>query len=279
MADIFKYLDYRKCLKDLYLEKKQSTTHFSFRYFARAAGFKSTNYLKLIMDGARNLSQEGIRKFSKGLKLKKDEALYFENLVHMNQSKTDEEKNFYYTRLSGSKKYLNARELEREQYEYYSKWYYVAIRELVSFSDFNEDPKWIAAKLGNKLSAKEIEQTIALLIKLNILKRNKKGKLCQVDSCLTTGPEVGSLAVANFHREMLNKAAQSIEETPSEYRDISCLTIPVSEKGLVEAKKMIQKFRDELHAFLADQKDYDAVYQFNFQLFNLSEVTWKKSKK
>ncbi len=279
MADIFKYLDYRKYLKDLYLEKKQSTTHFSFRYFARAAGFKSTNYLKLIMDGARNLSQEGIRKFSKGLKLKKDEALYFENLVHMNQSKTDEEKNFYYTRLSGSKKYLNARELEREQYEYYSKWYYVAIRELVSFSDFNEDPKWIAAKLGNKLSAKEIEQTIALLIKLNILKRNKKGKLCQVDSCLTTGPEVGSLAVANFHREMLNKAAQSIEETPSEYRDISCLTIPVSEKGLVEAKKMIQKFRDELHAFLADQKDYDAVYQFNFQLFNLSEVTWKKSKK
>ena len=279
MADIFKYLDYRKYLKDLYLEKKQSTTHFSFRYFARAAGFKSTNYLKLIMDGARNLSQEEIRKFSKGLKLKKDEALYFENLVHMNQSKTDEEKNFYYTRLSGSKKYLNARELEREQYEYYSKWYYVAIRELVSFSDFNEDPKWIAAKLGNKLSAKEIEQTIALLIKLNILKRNKKGKLCQVDSCLTTGPEVGSLAVANFHREMLNKAAQSIEETPSEYRDISCLTIPVSEKGLVEAKKMIQKFWDELHAFLADQKDYDAVYQFNFQLFNLSEVTWKKSKK
>ena len=90
----YTYLDYRRYLKDLYKKLKETTNHFSFRYFAKAAGLKAPNYLKLVMDGERNLSQDGIRKFCKGLKLNKGEQEFFENLVHMNQSKTDEEKNF-----------------------------------------------------------------------------------------------------------------------------------------------------------------------------------------
>lgn len=275
MTNIFKYLDYRKYLQDIYKEKKETTTHFSFRYFAKVAGFKSTNYLKLIMDGHRNLSQEGIRKFCKGLKLKKDEQEFFENLVHMNQSGTDEERNYYYQRLASSKKYTAATNLEKEQYEYYSKWYNVAIRELVVLPDFKDDPKWIAEKLGNNITSREAAQSIKLLIKLKLLERDANGKLRQVDSSLTTGPEVKSLAVANFHREMLKKAGASIERTSHKHRDISSLTIPVSKETLEKVKKKLQEFRKELHGFIAEQEDYDTVYQFNFQLFNLSEVVWK----
>lgn len=278
MINLFGYLDYRKYLKELYEEKKKTTQYFSFRYFAKAAGFASPNYLKLVMDGKRNLSQEGIRKFCKGLKLNKVEQDFFENLVHMNQSKTDEEKNFYYQRMSSSKKYIETKRLEKDQYEYFSKWYYVAVRELVALPDFKEEPEWISAKLGHQITPKEAAHAVDLLIKLNLLKHDESGKLVQVDSSITTGPEVESLAVANFHREMLKKAAESIEKTDPELRDISSLTIPVSEETLKEVKKKIQAFRRELHAFLAEQKQYDAVYQFNFQLFNLSEVPWKKAK-
>lgn len=277
--DLFRYLDYRDYLRDAYKELKKTTRHFSFRYFAKAAGFKSPNYLKLIMDGERNLSQNGIIKFCNGLKLNKGEREFFENLVHLNQSKTDEEKNLYYRRLTSSKKYIDARGLEKEQYDYYSKWYYVAVRELVGMPDFKDDPKWIAAKLENNITAKEAEKAIELLIKIKLLKRDEDGTLKQVDSSITTGPEVKSLAVANFHREMLKKAADSIEKIPPQYRDISSLTIPVSKDTLEEVKTKVQQFRKELHAFLAEQKDFDAVYQFNFQLFNLSEVPWKDEEK
>jgi len=274
--NIFTYLDYRKYLRDLYTEMKSSTKHFSFRFFAKTAGLKSPNYLKLVMDGERNLSQESIRKFCKGLKLRKSEQEFFENLVHMNQSKTDEERNFYYKRLKGSKKYVEAKKIEVDQFEYYSKWYYVAIRELISLPYFKNSPRWITKKLDNKITPKQAREAIELLIRLNFIKKNKDGTLEQIDSSITTGEEVRSLAVANFHRAMLVKAAKSIEETPAKFRDISALTIPVSEETLKEVKKRIQEFRKELHAYIASQNHYDAVYQFNFQFFNLSEVPWKK---
>jgi uncharacterized protein (TIGR02147 family) len=275
--NIFTYLDYRRYLKDVYKSLKETTTHFSFRYFARVAGFRSPNYLKLVMDGARNLSQEGVRKFCKGLWLNRSEQEFFENLVHMNQSGTDEEKNFYYLRLTSSKKYVEAKGLEKDQYEYFSKWYHVAIREMVALPDFRDDPKWIAKKLGGEILPKEAAAAVKLLIRIKLLERDDAGKLKQADSCLTTGPEVRSLAVANFHREMLKKAAHSIEKTSHRHRDISSLTIPVSKETLKKVKEKIQDFRKELHAFVAAEKDFDTVYQFNFQLFNLSEVVWTDS--
>jgi uncharacterized protein (TIGR02147 family) len=274
--NLFTYLNYRHFLRDLYNHLKETTKHFSFRYFARVAGYKSPNYLKLVMDNKRNLSQESIRKFCKGLKFNKSEQEFFENLVHMNQSKTDNEKNFYYKRMTSSKKYIEARKIEKDQYEYYSNWYYVTVRELVALPDFKEEPKWIAKKLGNKITPAEASKAIDLLLGLKLLKRNGDNTLEQADSSLTTGPEVQSLAVANFHREMLKKAAGSIEDTHYKFRDISSLTIPVSEKTLKAVKEKIQDFRKELHGFIADQEDYDTVYQFNFQLFNLSEVPWKE---
>src|SRR5262245_11343971 len=106
MADLFKYLDYRRFLKDYYTEQKAKRgSAFSFRSFARLAGLSSPNFLKLVMDGKRNLGPEGIKSFAKALKLGKEESSYFENLVHFNQSATDDERNEWYKRLSASKKY------------------------------------------------------------------------------------------------------------------------------------------------------------------------------
>ena len=45
--------------------------------------------LKLIMEGERNLTEESIEKFVKGLRLKKTEAEYFRILVRFNQTKSE----------------------------------------------------------------------------------------------------------------------------------------------------------------------------------------------
>lgn len=272
MADLFKYLDYRHFLKDHYREHKEKKgAAYSFRSFARMAGLSSPNFLQLVMEGKRNLGPDGIKGFSKALRLNKEEAAHFENLVHFNQCTTDEERNEWYKRLSASKKYREVREIEKDYFVYFSRWYYAAIRELVLLPHFQEDPDWIARKLSPPITVKEAGTALELLQKLGFLKR-QKGRLVQAERNITTAREIVSLAIANYHRQMIQRAAESIDRTKPEKRDISSLTIALSKDKVQEAKRRIQEFRRQLNVLLSDDAAPDSVYQINFQLFNLSEV-------
>lgn len=64
------YMDYRLFLSDWYLYKRDLTKKdlrpYSFAMFSAAANIKSPNYLKMIIEGQRNLSEEMILKFKTG---------------------------------------------------------------------------------------------------------------------------------------------------------------------------------------------------------------------
>ena len=80
-SNIYNFTDYREFLKDRYRQLKINDPLFSFRHFSKSAGFGSPNYLKLVMDGKRNLSAEAIAKFAKGLRLDNHESEYKADFV------------------------------------------------------------------------------------------------------------------------------------------------------------------------------------------------------
>ncbi len=278
MPDLYKYLDYRHYLKDFYQAKKeQKGSAFSFRSFARDANLSSPNFLKLVIEGKRNLGPQGIKGFIKALRLNKTEAKYFQALVEFKQAKNDAERTKWYRRLAASKRYREIKEIERDHFEYYSNWYNVAIRELVLLDDFKEDPNWIAKQLKPKITFSQAKEAVALLLRLGFLKRNDSGYLVQSEQNISTAREVSSLAVANFHRQMIEKARRSVELTRPKQRDISSLTVALSKEQFQEAKRRIQEFRRELNVLLSEEGGTDAVYQINFQIYNLTEVPWPES--
>lgn len=61
-VEVYGYLDYRAFLADLYTAKK--ARGFSYRSFSRRAGLSSPNYLKLVIDGQRNLSAKMAERFA-----------------------------------------------------------------------------------------------------------------------------------------------------------------------------------------------------------------------
>src|SRR3989338_3997524 len=198
MLELFNYLNYRHYLRDFYREQKEKRgSRFSFRSFVRQAGLSSPNFLKLVMDGQRNLGPDGVRGFIKALKLNKEEASFFANLVGFNQSKDDGERNEWYRRLSTSRKYREIRPIEKDQFVYYSRWYYAAVRELVLLPDFKEDPEWIAKKLFPPITPREASHALELLLELGFVKRYTNGRLVQSERNVSTAREVASLAIAN----------------------------------------------------------------------------------
>ena len=138
--DIFAYLSYREYLSDYYDAAKANTRAFSYRYFSRKAGYSSPNFLKLVIDGKRNLSAESVEKFARALKLGRDEGRFFANLVALEQAETDADRNEAYEKIAASRTFRAARRLDHGFFDYLSHWHNPAIREMVLRPEFVEDP-------------------------------------------------------------------------------------------------------------------------------------------
>lgn len=273
--NVFEYLDYRQFLKNLFEFKKSQATSFSHRLFARLAGLKSSNFLKLVIDGKRNLSLKGISQFAKAFKLSAKETDFFQNLVLFNQSATTEEKNRYFEKILQSKSYHEVKHLEASQYAYFSNWYLVALRELVRLPGFREDPNWINRKLKIKLAPSEVKKALEVLLELKLIRRDTHQKLHQTDQKLVTPSEIADLTVLNFHREMMRKAMESLETSRTVHRDISALTLTVTKEQYLKIRERLAQVRREILALASEGQSPEAVYQLNLQLFNLSDVPWK----
>jgi uncharacterized protein (TIGR02147 family) len=267
--DVFDYLDYRAFLRDYYVEKKRSRG-LSFRGFSKRAGLGSPNYLKLVMDGQRNLAPAMAARFARAAGLEGDAARYFAELVLFNQAKTGAERNQSYAKITGFRRYREARPLEVGHAAYHSTWYLPAIRELSARHDFRDDPHWIAGMLRPTIAPADAAHALHTLIELGLLKRGPGGKIVQSEPLVSTGPEVQSLNVANYHRMMMQRAADSIDGVAPDERDISSLTLCLGADGARRLKERIQRFRRELLELSTMEEDPRQVVQLNFQLFPLS---------
>jgi len=267
--DVFGYLDYRAYLRDYYAYRKEHGTTFSFRAFSRRAKLRSPNYLKLVMDGARNLTREMAARFAEACGLRGEDAAYFADLVAFNQASSGTERNAAYQRLTGFRRYRSLHKLELAHAAYHSTWYLPAVRELAARSDFKDDPGWIARRMFPRITKAEAAEAVSTLLALGLLVR-EKGKVKQGEPLVSTGPETKGLHIHSYHRMMMNRAAEAIDLVRASDRDVSALTLCLGDDGLARLKERLQRFRRELLELSALEDDPRQVVQVNFQLFPLS---------
>ncbi len=265
--DVFAYRDYRAFLHDYYQHRKAVSSAFSYRSFARRAGVRSPNYLKLVIDGKRNLSTEMAPRFAEACGLDGEPKGYFCELVHFN-STTGEEQARCYQRLAGYHEYQKAHRLEVTHAAYVSAWYVPAIRELALHKDFRPDPRWIAETLRPRIKVSEAKRALAILTELGFLVE-ADGTLRQRDAVVSTGP-AASVHFRRYHQEVIARAAESMSVIPAAERDLSALTVAVSRRGQEEIKARIQRLRKEILALADTEAAPDRVLQVSFQMFPLA---------
>jgi uncharacterized protein (TIGR02147 family) len=269
--DIFTFLDYREYLQAYYEAAKENTRAFSYRYFARKAGLSSASFLRHVMRGERNI-RGSTQQFSKALSHTKEESEFFEMLVKFSQATSDAEKNKVFERVCAFRRFREARRIDKAMFHYLSHWYYPAIREMTARSDFREDPTWIGSQLIPPVPAKKVAGALDVLLELELIIRNANGNLERGAPTVTTGHEVRSLAIANYHREMLERAGESIELVNRDLRDLAAMTVCISPETIPVIKKRVHQFRELLLEICDRDTDPSVVYQINTQLFPLSVV-------
>lgn len=274
--------DYRVYLRAMIDYLKATRAQFSYRYFSRIAGFSSPNFLKLVAEGKRNISPQSIAKFARGLGLDQREQETFETLVLLGQAETDAERNRYYARLRRRSSTSAAARMEDAQYKVYSLWYALPIREMIALPDFQEDPAWIARRLRPHVRPTEVKTALQLLEQVGLIVRDENNRLKQHSIKLSTGPRVRSLAVRNYHRSMMEVAANTLDGVGQEDRDITSLTLTLTRAQYEEARARIERFRAELLDLIDEPAtpvegapppaniDDREVYQVGFQLFPMT---------
>ncbi len=90
--NIYQYRSYQKYLKDIFDYKKEVNSAFSFRKFAAKADFSSASFLKLVIDGKRNLSMDSIAKVARGFELTTCEQAFLKLLVEMSLTSDEVQK-------------------------------------------------------------------------------------------------------------------------------------------------------------------------------------------
>lgn len=269
---IFDYLDYRSFLKDLTHSLKQSK-QFNLRDFAKKADIKAPGYLKMVIDGRRKLSVTTALKFCIALNITGRAKDYFIMLVQYNQTTNPDLKKEFFDKLVSLKPKSAHYQLQKHHNRYFSALYHVIIREMVALKDFKEDHKWIAARCCPPITPAQAKEAIEILLELGMLQRDKNGKLTQTESFVHTEDLQTQMAEAyHFHEAVIDRARHALGQLSQKERNYYALSLPLPKKMYEEIIHDFYEFRDKIISKVSQmQKDYDEVYQLNFQLFPLTK--------
>ena len=268
---IFEYKDFREFLQDFYTQKKEFDRKFSHRYFSQKMGVKSPGYFSDIIKGRVNLTLNKIKLCANLLELSLDESIFFEDLVQFNQAQTSEEKELFGKKVLNHKQ-LQIQRLDADYFEYMSHWYNVAIRELLFYFPLKDNFRDLATQLSPAISEQEAKDSIALQEKLGLIEKID-GQYRQCSETLSTGNEIrqSNTMIDQCKLSMIDLAKNALENTPTTKRDISALTLSLSESGFQKIKSIIQRTRKEILAEAQKDEDENKVYQINLQLFPLTK--------
>jgi uncharacterized protein (TIGR02147 family) len=270
MKSIVEYLDYRDFLKDFYEEKKAERSFFSYRLFGSKVAVDASYLAKVLMKN-RHISDKSIAKFIEFCGLEDIAGEYFETLVHFAKARSSRESKLLFEKLM-SHKGVGANTLIKHQYAFYQKWHCSAIRSILDFFDFKGDYRALAEKVSPPISVKDAKAAVKLLEQLGLISKDANGRYRMTNAAITTGPEWQSLAIQKYQEETISLSQESLSRHPKRHRDVSTITMNISEKGFQEIKERIREFRGSIIKYVNEQPASDRVVQLNIQLFPLSRI-------
>jgi uncharacterized protein (TIGR02147 family) len=273
---IFDYTDYRNYLGDYYKDQKSNNPVFSYRYFAGKARISSIGLYKDVVNGKQSLSRRAISKFSEAMGHSKREAEYFEAMVFFTDASTVEERKLYFERMMTYHE-SKARIVDASRYEYYSHWYYSAIRALLSFYTFDGvDFTSLANNLSPPIKPEQAKKAFEVLDRLGMIQKNENGCYEPCDQIITTGVlhndrQIQTLSIINFQRNLLSLAAEAYDRYSERQMDMSTITLGISKETRRLIKEEAAVFRKKVLSLAENDAHPECVYQLSCQFYPLTD--------
>ena len=167
MKPVMEYQNFRVYVRDFYTERKDRSG-FTWRDFAREAGYSSPVFLKLVCDGKANLSEVGVERVAAAMGLAGVDLQYFRELVAFNQAKDGAEKKSRFAHLRCLARENNREIIGEDQYDYFESWKNPVLREMAPNMP-GATPAQLASKLAFDAETAGVKKSLNLLQKTVLL--------------------------------------------------------------------------------------------------------------
>jgi len=275
MKPIVEYQDYHAFLSDYYEERKR-TSAFSWREFAKIAGFVSPSYLKDVCSGKTNLSKVTMGRVAAAIGLVGHEVEYFEAMVQFGNAKTDETKKKFLEQMQSMALDHKVRVVDKDAFEYYDSWKNPVLRELAPLMP-GAMPGEIAKVCTQEVSALEVRKSLAFLERAGFLKQVGENIYEQTEKSVEGSKEGLPLAIRSMHREMGNLAVDSLDRFTANERNVTGVTMGIDRETYERIVQELDECRKRITSMAEACKNIKQVYRLNLQFFPLSkEVVWNE---
>ncbi len=274
------YLDFRKFLQDYYRFRRELSKNdlrpYSYAVFSAAANIKSPNYLKLIIEGRRNLSEDMIARFAKAMGLGKDQSEEFRLLVRYGQATDPAERNLHLKELNEKRvdSKLKTGEIDQKTWEKIPSWITWILYSLVDQKDVKFEAEKLRETLRNKVSTEEIQAALSSLLESGELVRDSEtGEVKKARNLMESAEEVPVALVRKLQAELMYLGLESLfQDSPTE-REFGTATLALTQQEFEELRFTLRKIRKEAHKNIGVKRltsKGERVYQLNLQLFPIT---------
>lgn len=275
------YMNFRQYLADFYKYKKEKTKldrrQYGYGMFAAAANIKSPNYLKMIIEGKRNLSPEMISKFSKALGHNKEQSEEFRLLVQYSQSLDPADRNIQLKALTEYRVALQLKngEIDPKTWAKIPNWITWVIYSLVDQENVNFSAQQIKEILKGKASVAEIEEALQLLFSSGELQRDTgTGVVKKTRQLMDAAEDIPVALVRKLQTQLMYLGLEALYQHSPTERELGTLTLSLTKAEFEELRFKLRQMRKGIHKdnSIARIKDKgERIYQLNIQLFPLTE--------
>jgi len=270
VVNLFEYSNFRTFLEDYQTKRQAADPLFTKARLCKDLGVPNTrSYFNDIVRGMRPLSKTYVDRFTEVLKLDEEEELYFRALVDFGQTTNDKERELLFDQLIALNR-TPLRFVEPDKYAFYKSWHHTAIYFLLDIYPFKGNYTELARRVHPPISPAEARESIALLKKLELIRKNAEGVWLATDKALDAGRHVKDELVKQYQLQCLDLAKQAMlnPASPQGSKNFSTVTLSVSGEAFKLIEKKLQKFKAEVRAIAhKDSLPADRVYQLNMQYY------------
>ena len=230
MPDVLDYLEYREFLKDWFVESKKDNRFTSYRYLGQKTGVDPA-WLVRVFQKEGHLNEEALPAFIRLCGFDDRRAEYFRILYRFCKTKAKSSLSELYCRLMELRE-MEARVLTSPEFMYFGNWACTALRALIGISENTSDLHAVANHLNPPISQNNARNALEVLKQLKLIEKDGHGGWNITQQIVTTGGEVKSSAVRDFHRRTLELAQESLDRHPIAERDVSSIVFTVDQADI-----------------------------------------------
>jgi uncharacterized protein (TIGR02147 family) len=277
---IGEYTDFRKYLKDVYEYRRANEStglrHYSYSTFSAAADIKSPNYLKLIIEGRRNLSDDMISRFARALRLSRTETEEFRALVRYGQANSPIERNHFLKELADlrAQRAFESGHINQASWDKVPGWIGWVLYAMADQANVDFDPQILANLFRAKAGSEDIRKSLSKLVDSGELARDEAGQIFKARDLIESPQDLPVALIRKLQAELIYLGIESLFRDSPKDREFGAMTVAMTEEEFNKVRFELRQLRKRLQKDLLTERKSskgDRVYQLNIQLFPVTE--------